>query len=200
MSPFFGTMTWYYQKHRRKAILARDPLEELAAFIREKNIVDGRIAATANRPTSLWHVGEYIASQIFDIELHQNARKKGSDGHFLSGPLQQRTVNVKWYPKQEGILAINLKHLPDYFLVLTGPLAPAGSSRGKTRPWVIEHVYLFETPPLIEELLAHEIQMSKEATSMRAELWVQAEIYPLQANTALLLSEVASGFFVAACR
>jgi hypothetical protein len=103
--------------------------------------------------------------------------------------LQQRTVNVKWYPKQEGILAINRKHLPDYFLVLTGPLAPAGSSRGKTRPWVIEYVYLFETPPLIEDLLAHEIQMSKEATSMRAELWVQAEIYPLQANTTLLLSE-----------
>lgn len=188
-APFFGIMTWIYQKHRSKAILARDPLEDLADFIREKNIVDGKIAAIANRPTSLWHVGEYIASHIFDIGLHQNARKQGSDGHFLSGPLQQHTVNVKWYPKQEGILAINRKHLPDYYLVLTGPLVAAESSRGKTRPWVIEHVYLFEARPLIEDLLAHEIQMDKDAASIRAELWTQAEIYPTQANTTLLLTE-----------
>ncbi len=103
--------------------------------------------------------------------------------------MQQRTVNVKWYPKQEGILAINRKHLPDYYLVLADPLAAAESSRGETRPWVIEHVYLFEARPLIKDLLAHEIQMDKDTASIRAELWTQAEIYPTQANTTLLLTK-----------
>lgn len=99
-------------------------------------------------------------------------------------------MNVKWYPKQEGILAINRKHLPDYYLVLTGLLAPAGSSRGKTRPWVIEHVYLFETLPLMKDLHTRLIKIGKEATSIRTELWTHAEIYPIQANTTLLLTEV----------
>jgi hypothetical protein len=188
--PFFGTMTWNYQKHRSKTILVREPLEELADLIRETNIVSGKISAITNRPTSLWHAGEYLASHIFDIELHQNARQQGSDGHFRSGPLQKRTVNIKWYPKQEGILAIKRKYRPDFYLVLTGPLGAAESSRGKTRPWVIEHVYLFETLPLMRDLRAHLIKIGKEATSIRTELWIQAEIYPIQANTTLLLTAV----------
>jgi len=167
-----------------------DLLKELADLIREKNIVDGRIAAITGRPTQLGHVGDYIASQVFDIELHVDARKKGSDGRFLSGRLQNRSVNVKWYPKQEGGLDINPDHVPDYFLVLTGPIAPAVSSRGQTRPWIIEHVFLFEVPPLIEDLEAHQVQIKKDApTGIRAELWVWAEIYPTQTNTILMVSE-----------
>jgi len=168
---------------------AYDPLKGLADLIREKNIADSRITAITGRPTQLGHVGEYIASQIFGIELHVDARKKGSDGHFLSGSLQNRSVNVKWYPKREGGLAINPNHVPDYFLALTGSPAPAESSLGKTRPWVIEYVYLFEASSLIKDLVAHKVQISKEFTSVREKLWVQAEIYPLQTNIILIVSE-----------
>lgn len=168
---------------------AHDPLEDLADSFREKNIVDDKIAAIIGHPTQLGHVGEYIASQIFDIELHlDDARKKGSDGRFLSGPLQDHSVNVKYYPKREGGLDINLKHVPDYFLVLTGPPAPAESSRGKTRPWIIEYVYLFEAASLIENLVARKRQI-KENASVRKELWHQAEIYPTQTNTTLMVTE-----------
>lgn len=114
----------------------RDPLEELAALICEKNVVDGKIAAITGRPTQLGHVGEYIASQVFDIELHENAREKGSDGLFLSGPLQSHCVDVKWYTKQEWILDIKRDKLPDYFLVFTHGVCNEINSRkeGRTKP------------------------------------------------------------------
>jgi hypothetical protein len=41
------------------------------------------------------HLGEWIAVQVLDIELEVSAVSAGIDGHFRSGPLQGRTVNVK---------------------------------------------------------------------------------------------------------
>lgn len=41
----------------------------------------------------------------------------------------------------------------------------------------------------IKDLIAHKVQISKEFTSVREELWVQAEISPTLTNTILMGSE-----------
>ena len=134
------------------------------------------------------HTGEYIASLIFDIALEESASRKGIDGRFTSGALIGRTVNIKWYTRQEGILDITLEGLPEYYLVLTGPKAGASSSRGQSRPWVIDHVYLFEATTLVDALRQSGVKIGT-ATSVRQELWSAAEIYPAQNNNVLVLTE-----------
>ena len=42
------------------------------------------------------HLGEWIAAQVFDIELERSAY---IGGQFRTGPLQGQTVNMKWYLK-----------------------------------------------------------------------------------------------------
>jgi hypothetical protein len=87
-----------------------------------------------------------IAAQVFDIELEQSAAAAAIDRRFRSGPLQGRTMNVKWYLKQDGLLDMSESSALDYHLVLTGPRSAALTSRGGTRPWRVDHVYLFHAP------------------------------------------------------
>jgi hypothetical protein len=77
-------------------------LEELAVFIRRKNAIDAEIAAIVGRPAQMGHVGEYIAAQVFDILLEHSASTRSIDGYFATAPLAGRSVNIKWYGKQEG--------------------------------------------------------------------------------------------------
>ncbi|WP_442853014.1 hypothetical protein [Bacillus sp. UNC41MFS5] len=51
------------------------------------------------------HTGEYIASKIFEIELVESTSNKGIDG-FFSGLLSGKSVNIKFYTKQECLLDI----------------------------------------------------------------------------------------------
>lgn len=165
-----------------------DDLVRLAELIQTRNAVTSEIAALIGRPAQLGHIGEYIASRILGIVLEESASQKSIDGHFTYGELAGHTVNIKWYTKQEGLLALNVEHLPDFYLVLAGPKAGASSSRGTVRPWVIEAVYLFDAHKLLSVLLSRGIKIS-EATSVRRHLWDEAEIYPVQQNTRLMLSE-----------
>ena len=96
-------------------------LQRLADLICERNANEVAITGIVGRPAQLGHIGEYIASRIFDIELKQDATHRGSDGHFRSGQLAGKSVDVKFYAKREGVLDIKRKHLPDYYLVLAGP-------------------------------------------------------------------------------
>jgi hypothetical protein len=41
------------------------------------------------------HLGEWLAAQVFDIELEVTAAAAGIDGRFRSGPLPGRTVNIR---------------------------------------------------------------------------------------------------------
>ncbi len=82
--------------------------------------------------------------RIFRIELAPAATEKGFDGRFTEGPLANQTVNIKWYPKREGLVDLDINELAEYYLVLTGPRAGAASSRGTTRPWRIDAAYLFD--------------------------------------------------------
>ena len=152
-------------------------LQRLAHLIRERNANEVAITRIVGRPAQLGHIGEYIASRIFDIELEQDATHRGSDGHFRSGQLARKSVDVKFYAKREGLLDIKRMHLPDYYLVLAGPKSSATSSKGSSRPWGIKEVFLFEAAPLVARLLAHGVRVGT-ATSVRNEEWDRARIYP----------------------
>jgi hypothetical protein len=164
-------------------------LKRLAEAIRQRNLADEAIATIIGRPPEKGHIGEFIASRLLDIELEHSATNKGFDGRFRSGPLRGRSVNIKMYGKQEGLLDINVKSLPDYYLVLAGPRAPAATSRGGQRPIVIESVYLFETKPLMAELQKRGVTIGT-ATSVIRTLWDAAEVYPKERNKLLRLGGI----------
>jgi hypothetical protein len=159
----------------------------VAALLRERNRVDDRIAAIIHRPMTAGHLGEWLAAEIFDIGLEASAVAAAIDGRFRSGSLQGRTVNVKWYLKREGLLDTTDNPALDYYLVLAGPAAAAQSSRGTTRPWCIENVYLFDAVQLRAEQAARGIK-SGVAASVRKSQWIAAEIFPAATNSALRIS------------
>lgn len=83
-------------------------LEKLADLISERNRISKTISKLIGRPALPRHIGEYIASKIFNIELEEFATSKGIDGRFTEGPLKGKTVNIKLYGKREGLLDISL--------------------------------------------------------------------------------------------
>ena len=106
----------------------RETLLELAELIAERNRVEHQIAQVIGRPGERGHVREFIASHVFDIELHEKAATKASDGYFRSGPLVGKSVNIKWYRPQEEMLDLSSDVGLDFYLGLTGPRAPAASA------------------------------------------------------------------------
>jgi hypothetical protein len=136
-----------------------DDLTHLAQLIQARNQVARDIASLIGRPAMLGHVGDYVAAKVFCIALAASANQKGIDGRFLDSPLQGRSVNIRWYAKRMGILDIAPASLPDYYLVMAGPKAPAASSRGAMRSWVIHSVYLFDAHDLVGVLRHRGIQI-----------------------------------------
>lgn len=132
--------------------MSTSEIEQLAEQLRSRNEIEEAVAKLVNRPMTVGHVGEWIASQILDIHLEDSAAAPAIDGHFRSGVLAGRSVNIKWYLKREGLLDMSLSREPDYYLVLAGPPTPAVSSKGSTRPWRIDAVYLFDAHRLRTEL------------------------------------------------
>ena len=164
-------------------------IKDLANLISKKNIIDAEISKIIERPAEKGHVGEYIASQIFDIELSDSATNKGSDGYFRTGNLSHKQVNVKFYGKREGILDVNTTSSPpDYYLVLTGPSSPASSSKGSLRPWVIESVFLFDHEKLIRILQEKRVKIGV-AASVSKDNWENAELYPHNTNNSIILTD-----------
>jgi len=158
-----------------------DPLARAAALLRERNAIDAELARLIGRPMTSGHPGEWIAAQIFGIELEAAAVAAGIDGRFRSGPLAGRTVNIKWYLKREGLLDTTEYTALDYYLVLTGPPSAAASSRGTTRPWCIEAVFLFDARQLRSEQIMRGVKRGT-ASSVIKQQWAAAEIYPSAAN------------------
>jgi len=99
-----------------------------------------------------------------------------------------RPANIGHLGEHIAVLDITPDSPPDFYLVLTGPKSPATSSRGKTRPWLIESVYLFDAASLLNQLKARGMKIGI-ATSMTQTLWDKSEIYPVQNNGQLVLSE-----------
>ena len=166
--------------------MSHHELQRLASIIKQRNAIDDEIATIIGRPSLSGHLGEYVASRIFGIRLSESAVTKGVDGHFAGGGLVGRSVNIKKYGLDHGLLDIRSDAVPDYYLVLTGPRSGAASSRGTTQPWVIASVFLFEGSVLVKELRERGLKIGT-ATSVRRQLWNEAEIYPLPKNPALPL-------------
>jgi hypothetical protein len=164
-----------------------DSLARAAALLRERNEIDAELARLMHRPMTSGHLSEWIAAQVFDIELEASAVAAGIDGRFRSGPLQGGTVNIKWYLKREGALDTTESTALDYYLVLTGPRSQAVSSRGATRPWCIEAVYLFEARQLRSAQIARGVK-GGVASSIIRQQWDAAEIYPSATNTQLTVT------------
>lgn len=164
----------------------RSPLALLASLLAARNRIDDEIFALIGRPALSGHIGEFIASHIFDIELERSATNAAFDGRFRSGPLAGKTVNVKLYGKHEGTLDIATTH-PDYYLVLTGPKRTE-NSRG-ARPVVITDAFLFEGTPLHASLVQRGVKIGI-ATSVTKPSWESARIHPVCADgSAMQLSE-----------
>jgi hypothetical protein len=161
-------------------------LADMANLLDRRNELDAQIAERIGRPMTSGHLGEWIAARIFQIELYPSASTAAADGHFASGPLEGRTVNVKWYPKREG-LDMTVPVQPQEYLVMTGPAAPAISSRGQTRPWCIQSVHLFDADELRGKSEKRGLKIGV-ATSVRAQYWTEAQIFPESNNPRLHLT------------
>jgi hypothetical protein len=164
-----------------------DYLARAAALLRERNAIDVELAELIKRPMTSGHLSEWIAAQIFDIELEASAAAAGIDGRFRSGALQDHTVNIKWYLKREGVLDITESTALDYYLVLAGPLSAAVSSRGTTRPWCIQGVSLFDARQLRSEQITRGVKRGV-ASSVIKQQWAAAEIYPTATNPQLAIT------------
>jgi hypothetical protein len=158
--------------------------------MRRRNALDREIAAILGRPVHSGHFGEYVAAAIFGIALNPSASAKGHDGRFTDGPAAGKSVNIKYQTKRKGLLAVVASHdpadHPDYYLVLTGPRAPAATTRGTAAPWVINAVYLFESKALLEALNARGIQPG--IVGVGVQQWEDAMVYPNPRNPRLPLT------------
>jgi hypothetical protein len=79
--------------------VADDSLSRAATLLRERNMIDAKLARLIQRPMTSDHLCEWIAAQIFDIELELSAAAAGIDGRCRSAALQDRTVNIKVVPQ-----------------------------------------------------------------------------------------------------
>lgn len=165
------------------------PLKRLAELLRARNSIETEIASIIGRPAIPGHLGEYVASRVFGIRLADSAAMKRIDGWFENSPLAGRSVDVKCYGKQEGILDLppDGHGAADFYLVITGPKSAAPSSRGATRPWVVSSVYLFESSELLPALRARGLKIGV-ATSVAKAFWDAAEIYPEPRNSRLVMT------------
>jgi hypothetical protein len=162
-------------------------LERLASLVRERNQIEEGITGIVGRPAQIGHFGEYLASVIFGINLEESATNPGYDGKFVDEPLAGKTVNVKMYGKREGILDMNEAHVPDYYLVLSGPKTAALSSKGVSRPWVISEVFLFDALSLVSRSRARGVKIGV-ATSVISAEWERARVFPSSPSSPLVLS------------
>lgn len=168
-------------------LAAGDEAACVADLLKQRNAIDDQIAAIIKRPMLTGCLGEWIAARVFYIDLEASGIAKALDGRFRSGPLAGRTVNVKWYPKREGLVDL-VNDGVDFYLVMTGPHSSAGSSRGSTRPLVIDAVYLFEATALLDDLRQRGRRIGT-ASSVRLILWNDAEVYPRQSSVLPITDE-----------
>lgn len=172
-----------------------DSLRTLASLLAERNRIDAQIAAHIGRPAERGHLGEYIAAKVFGIQLESSASTRAIDGRFTDGSptpwrhLVGRTVNIKWYGKQESILDLcTYAEVPDYYLVLAGERGSPTSSRGGSRPLVIEAVFLFDAALLHSACQSRGVKLGL-ATSVLSMHWNAARVWPTSTNPAMTLDD-----------
>ncbi len=163
-------------------------LPRLAELIKSRNTVENNIANLIEHSVNIGSVGDYIASTIFGITLIESATHKEFAGIFSQKPLVGKSVDVQWHPRREGDLSLKTDPSPDYYLVFTGPKPVPGIPHGFVTPWIIESVFLFDAQELLGALHERGVQIGTR-TSVIGPLWDRAEIFPVQRNNRLILSD-----------
>ena len=163
-------------------------LPRLAELLKARNTVESNMANLIGHPVNIGSVGDYIASAVFGITHEEPMTHRVIYDRFSYGPLAGHTVDVQWHTRREGDLNLKTDTPLDYYLVMTGPKAGVNTARSIANPWVIESVFLFDAKELLTALHERGVQIGPR-TSVIAELWDRAEIYPLQHNKRLILSE-----------
>lgn len=167
-------------------------LAQFASLLRERNTIDAELSRLIGRPAYSGHLGEFIAASIFEIKLHQSAVTPTSDGIFNSGTLTGRSVNIKYYARQQGIPDLLTRKerssFPDDFLVLTGPVQNRATSKGTSLTWCITAVYLFDAEALVCVQRRRGVNLGV-ASSVPIQHWQEAMIYPEQRNDRLRLTD-----------
>jgi hypothetical protein len=163
-------------------------LARLAELLRARNTVESNIANLLKSSVSLGSVGEYIAAQIFAINLTTSALHNQFAGTFANQPGAGKTVDVQWCPRREGFLNIHSEPAPDYLLVLAGPRPESSTTRALVNPWLISSVHLFHSQELLSALRERGVQIGSH-TSVITQLWERAEIFPIPRNSLLALTE-----------
>jgi len=163
-------------------------LPRLAELLKARNTVESNIATLIGLPVNIGSVGDYIASTIFGITHEEPTSHRVIYDRFSCGPLAGHTVDVQWHARREGDLSLKTDTPLDYYLIMTGPKAGVNTARSLVNPWVIESVFLFDARELLTALHERGVQIGSR-TSVIAELWDRAEIYPHQHNKRLILSE-----------
>jgi len=167
----------------------KSDIELVAGLLKERNVLDAQLARLIGRPPLAGHVGEWIAARVFGIELEASATNRGWDGRFTTpASMAGKTVDVKLYAKNEGLLDIATSHRPDFYLVLAGPRSAAASSRFGVRPFSIENVYLFDADWLHEYQTKRGVRVGIASSLPRA-IWDANQIYPSADDAVLQLSE-----------
>ena len=157
-------------------------LEHLAELIWIKNKADLSIAELIGRPCLPGNIGEYVAAEVFGIQLMGSGAHPGYDGVFDRGELAGKTVNIKTYSRQEYVLDIS-PHPCDFYLVLAGPAGQA-----KIRPWVIDSAFLIDRVALVSKLTERGVKVGV-ATSVRKADWESARIFPRSPVSPFQLSD-----------
>jgi hypothetical protein len=169
----------------------KDALKQLAALVARRNALSTDIARLIRRPAFDGHIAEFIASEVFGIDLHGSAANKSFDGRFNKGDFAAKSVNIKWRGKNDGTLNLSpTAPPPDFYLVLAGATSSPGSSRGADRPWLLEAVYFFEALALGRALRDRGIKIGT-ASGVAQEAWREAEVFPVNRNKHLQLDDVA---------
>lgn len=163
-------------------------LARLAELLRARNTVESNLANLLRSSVSLGTVGESIAAQIFHITPTPATRQNQFAGIFASQLCAGQTVDVQWCPRREGFLNIHSAPAPDYLLVLAGPRPESSTTRALVNPWLISSVHLFHSQELLAALRERGVQIGSH-TSVIAQLWERAEIFPTQRNPSLMLTE-----------
>jgi hypothetical protein len=170
---------------------ALESVTAVARLVRERNEIDGEITRIINRPAVAGHLGEWLASQLFDIDLEPRDSAEAFDGRFASGPLATRTVNIEWISKRNGELGPTSSRAIDFHLVFTGPKALALTVKGLARPVRINACYLFDARELESRQAAQ--GPASGAASLLAEEWDAAEIFPDRNSPLLTVGPEAHG-------
>lgn len=165
-----------------------DKLHQLSHLVLEFNAITAKISDLIGRPALLGNVGEFIASELFDFALETRGNNHAWDGRFRSGPLKDKTANIKVLGRREGILDLNMSLLPDYYLVLAGPRARTSMSGLSSRPWSIASIHLFNARELHSAFTLAGRRVGI-ASSVRLAEWDAAEVYPHNRSGILKLTD-----------